>query len=350
MVQASPFVIELLEKIAAPFVTAIEEVSAGTAISDPEIATLLAQMLGQSVQASILLGSNMTLPTEEAQADSARLALTTLAGSIIAAFYRKNEKVPEEADVKRIVKSLQAVLPFSENFAAVSEQSSRLSLLGQDTLLFDELQLDLVLMQIMTPVILAIAEFSFGQSETKLLQEIIGKLKTHAQSLVTLSDNNNKLGEMMILKSLAQIYAQCHLVEIKRLMQVSDENRSELSLEGVWGLFDKRLAMVELIAGLSNPERDSVSEGQKSPPPVQLSEATVPSTPPPSEAKSSGGGPMSFFTPPSDSTEKETPAPTEEKAEIEAVASAEPEAEKKSNNGGGPMSFFKSEEKLIDDS
>jgi hypothetical protein len=260
--------------------------------------------------------------------------------------------------VKRIVKSLQAVLPFSENFATVSEQTSRLSLLGQDTLLFDELQLDLVLMQIMTPVILAIAEFSFGQSETKLLQEIIEKLKTYSQSLVTLSDNNNKLGEMMILKSLAQIYAQCHLVEIKRLMQVSDDDRSELSLEGVWGLFDKHLAMVELIAGLSNPERDNASEAQNPvPPPVVQSPEVIPPAPPPSassdfppsEAKSGGGGPMSFFTPPSDSKEKEAPVATEEKGETEIAPPPAPKTEKKGNSGGGPMSFFKSEDKSSDD-
>ena len=281
MTQSSVFIIELLEKIGVPFVGAVEAVSAEQPIADDGAAKVLAQMLGQAVHASIGLSESITMPTDESDADSARMALASLTGPIVADFYQRNKRLPEAADIDRIVKSLQAIIPFADNFSGATGQASRLALLGKETVLFDELQINLVMAQIMTPVINAIAEFPFGQTEVKLLQDVIAKLQNYATDLGKLSGDGSKLAEIMILKSLAEIYAHCHQAETNRLMQTDDATRVELSLDGVWTLFDKRLAMVELAAGVSDSMRGEVqSSGSVTPTPEIPAAPDAPVQPP----------------------------------------------------------------------
>ena len=318
MVQSFSFIIELLEKIGVPFVGAVEAVSVDKKTEDTEAAKMMAQMLTQAVQAGIGVSESITMPEDVGEADSVRLALTTLTGSVIADFHRQHKRLPEAADIEKIVKSFQTVLPFAENFSGAASQSSRLSLLGKNTLIFDETQIGLVIAQIMTPVMNAIHEFPFGQPETKLLQEVLAKLQAYAGDFAKVAGDGSKLGEIMILKALADIYTTCHRAETERLMKADDAVRAELSLDGVWKLFDKRIAMIELVAGLNDSRRTEpvstttdnvtptsttqevtpapVAPSMPEPPPTQ---PAVPVTPSPAQqvppAAAAGAGPMGFF-------------------------------------------------------
>ena len=366
------FTLGLLEKIGAPLVSAIE-VTASSASESGEIdtSTILAQMLGQSVQASISLSASVEMPTEEAAADSARLGMAGLVASVIADFYRAHKRVPNETDMGRIVKALQSVAAFGENFQTAQDQASRLALLGQDTLLFDALQVNLVVMQIMTPVMNAITEFPFGQSETKLMQEVSDKLQTYAQDLVKLTGDTSKLAEMMTLKSLAQIYAQCHLSETERLMKASDEARASVTIESVWTHFDKKLAMAEVMVGINDSARGTQNAGTDSAgvaPAVATPEAPVTATAQPAQPlaqvapvaeppPAAGGSPMGFFKPKTEGAEAPvatapvaaTPPPAQAQPPAQAPATAPPPVAPARTPppatapaaAGGPMSFFK---------
>jgi len=331
------FTLGLLEKIGTPLVSAIESVSATQSEAvEADSSTILAQMLGQAVQMSIGLSPSVEMPADEAEADSARLGLAALAASIIADFYRAHKRVPAEADIGRMVKSLQSVSAFGENFAAAKDQGSRLALLGQDTLLFDVLQVNLVTMQLMTPVMNAIAEFPFGQVETKLLQDVLAKLQNYAQDLLKVTNDTSKLSEMMVLKSLAQIYAECHAGEIDRLMKASDEARASVTIDSVWARFEKRLGMAEVMAGINDGASGTQGAGTSAvapavtapvtpvaQPPVQAPPAQQPPPVQQEAAPAAGASPMGFFKPKTGGAE----------APAQVV---EPSTE-----GGGPMSFFK---------
>ena len=355
MAQNSKFAIQLLEKIGAPLAAAIESVPLKGEDADVESAKLMAQMLGQAVQVSIALNNSLGVTESEEQADSTRLALAALAAPLLAGFYRQNERVADDQDIKRIVKSLEAVLAFAENFTPAAEENSRLATIDHDSPLFDETQASLVVLQSMTPVIQAIAEFPFGQSETKLMQEVSDKLKAKAADIN--GSSGNKLGELMALKALAQLYADCHAAETARLASASDENRGELSLDPVWAAFDTKVAMVETIMGTESGataggETPQPAAQESAPPPaeapVEKTEAPAPADPP----AETSSGPMGFFKPGA-KTEQPPPAaetppvPQVEETKAEAPPppadqpSEPPAAEPPSGAPGNPMGFFK---------
>jgi len=230
MVQNSKFALRVLEKIGAPLAAALEAHVPDGDDRDVESAKLMAQMMGQAVQISIALNASLNIVENEEQADSTRLALAALSAPLIAEFYRQNGRVPEDQDVKRIIKSQEAVMAFAENFTAADEGKSRLTTIEHDAPLFDQTQMSLVILQTLTPVISAIFEFPFGQSENKLLQEVSDKLQKDADSIVA-KNSNDDLGKVMVIKALAEIYAECHRSETARLASASDEKRGELSMD-----------------------------------------------------------------------------------------------------------------------
>ena len=369
MVVNPKFAIKILEKIGAPLAAAIEAVPLKGDDTEVEAAKIMAQMMGQAVQISIALNASLNInDSDEGQADSLRLALAALAAPLLADFYRQNERVPEDQDIKRIIKAQEAVLAFAENFSAAAEEKSRLATIDHDAPLFDETQVSLAVLQSLTPVIAAIAEFPFGQSETKLLQDVAEKLKTDAAEIA----KSGKLGEVMAVKALAQLYADCHRTETQRLASASDENRGELSLDPVWDAYRTRFAMVEAVMGAE--AGTGVQQGASALAPVaetpavspvqeQAPAAAVPpadNTPPAVSAPS--GSPMGFFKPGANQAETPAPpaAPTAPPAQEQAPAAAAsaapadntPPAAPSENkaSAANPMGFFKPGAKKEDDS
>lgn len=393
MTQNPRFAIQILEKIGAPLAAAIELSPPDGDDQGVESAKVIAQMLGQAVQVSISLSTALDLKESEEQADTTRVALAALAAPLIASFYEKNTRVPEEQDIKRMTKSLESVLVFAENFTAASNEASRLSTIDHSNPLFDEAQVLLVMLQAMTPVIAAVSEFPFGMSETKLVQDVSEKLQKDAAEIAA-GSGNGKLGEIMVFKSLANIYANCHLFETSRLLGNSEESRDNLSIEPVWDHYEMKIEMVKALAGFDMAGQAGAGgfgvapmpeeQPAEAPEPPPLEPATAPESPPaqpqpsepppqPAQAPASGG-PMGFFakkdtaeapplepeqapaaeTPP----EQLAPAPQEPPPQPPEQPPAEPPPAKENppqpasppaSGDGGPMSFFKPGSKPADD-
>lgn len=386
MVQNSKFTIQLLEKIGAPLAAAIESVALEGGDQDEQAAKIMAKMLGQAVQISISLNSSFNIVEDEAQADSTRLALASLAAPLLADFYRQNESVPEDQDIKRLTKSLESVVAFADNFGAAEEEKSRLTTLDVDAPLFDKTQSALVVMQAMTPAIMAVGDFSFGQSEAKLIQEITNKCEAKAAEIAKKVNLGDKLSELMILKALAALYAECHTSETQKLASQSDaSDRGELSLDPVWDRFATRVAMIEAVMGIESPGVSSVTAGNQTPepakaetpaqatvtpPPVEAVATPAPAAAPPSDANNPPAGPMGFFkkpdaaspaTPPAEpaapvAAPQEPPppppaqpveAPAEVPAEVSETNAAQSSAA--ADVPSSPMGFFKPGAKKADD-
>lgn len=311
MVQNSKFTVQLLEKIGAPLASAIESVPLDGDDTDVQAAKIMAQLMGQAVQISIALNTALNVVEDGAQADSTRLALASLAAPLLADFYRNKERVPEDQDIKRLTKSLEAVIAFADNFSAAEDEKSRLATIDHDAPLFDKTQSTLVVMQAMTPALIAIGEFSFGQSETKLTQDVAGKIEAAAKDIAQKTNLTDKLSELMIVKALAALYADCHQSQTQKLANdSSDEARGELSLDPVWEAFGKKVAMIETVMGIevqaNVPSGDAVAPAVAAAP-VVTAEASAPQAPPaaaPATATPSSppSNPMGFFKKPDTET------------------------------------------------
>jgi hypothetical protein len=364
----SKFAVQLLSQIGAPLMEAVNEASAGNEGAQEQAAQIMAQLLGQAVQMGTQLSNAIGIEEDTVQADTTRVAVTSLCAPLIAKFYTQNKKVPAEDDTKRMVQSLEGILSFGENFSPASSAQSRLQTLGHDVVLFDNSQPALVMLQAMVPVINAVEEFPFGQAPRKLVQEITGKLEARAQDIAQQQGNADKLHELMIFKSLAGLYAQCHLDEIKRVSENSAESRDNLSLDPVWEHFETKVSMVETIMGLEGSSQDAqsvaspVPEEQVQPQaPVESAPTPTSSTPPPMATQeappaAASGGPMGFFKKPKegDAVPAETSSAAPQEAETTAVPPTQQtvSADESATDTppSNPMGFFKPGAKKADDS
>ncbi|MCI5060396.1 MAG: hypothetical protein MRY79_04915 [Alphaproteobacteria bacterium] len=351
--------VQILEKIGAPLAAAIDcVVSASDGDEEVKSAEDMAKMLSQAVEMSIHLSQALDIKGEEEEADSIRVALAALVAPLLGEFYRQNNQVPDEAGIKRLNESFEAVLAFAENFKSAQDQKSRLVTLTGEAPLFDDTQTTLVTLQALTPVMNAIAEFPFGQPEKKLLQDVAGKLEDYADDMAekALLDKEDKLSRLLIFKALAQIYAACHRAETARLTQQNNgEDAGAPSPDVVWEAFALRLAMVEAVIVPGAGEEQEVApapvldvsaetDAQSGEPQQQEAPAAAP---PPAD----GGGPMGFFKPgakPADTPAEtgEAPEPPTEPPATPPPSAPPPAAEETdappaSPPSGNPMGFFK---------
>lgn len=292
MAARSLFLIQLLQKMGAPLMAAINA-RAEQGDTQPKEAAVLASLLSESVQSGIALSQAMNLKTEDGDPDAIRVALSALSAQLIAENYKATGRVPAEADRQKMTKALESIIVFSDNFAPAAEHAQRLQTLDDAPVFFDPVQAGLYSMHALLPVISAIGEFSFGQSESRLVQDVAARLGARAaQTQGKLGPSSNKMAELVLLQAFAALYASCHRAQTSALKQSGGDGAS---LESVWAAFDKQAAMLDVLVGAMGGE-DAAGGGSGSgtvKPNMETSAPPAPSAPP---AQTSGGGsPMSFF-------------------------------------------------------
>lgn len=314
----SQFLLQLLEKLGAPLMRAVNTHAVNPDTTGQQEAQTIAALLSETVKISISLSQSMHLKPEDGDADSIRVALAALAGNLVADSYQQSGRMPGEADSRRIAGALESVLAFSGNFAPAAQHAPRLQTLAGTAPFIDPVQAELYAMNALVPVISAVAEFPFGQQETKLIQEISGKLSERAkmlrEKLANISgEADAKMAELVILQSLANLYASAHRAETARLKAMSEEARSGgLSLDPVWTVFDRQLAMLEVLINASagnaasgrggggkKPAVETPAEEAPSQPSVVEQQVAAPPAETPAQAEAAlakpAGNPMSFF-------------------------------------------------------
>ena len=303
----SQFKIQLLEKLGAPLMRAM---SMQGASANTDTAQAIAAMLSESVKISIYLTQVMKLTPEDGDADAIRVALATIAGDLVADAYGQTGRTPTDADAQKIAKALESVLAFSDNFAPATEHAQRLQTLGGNVPFIDPMQTSLYAMAALSPVISAVAEFPFGQQETKLIQDISAKLAERAKALQgTLADEplplaEGKVAELVILQSLGQMYAAAHRAETARLRTLPEDQRGgELSLQPVWDSLDRQIAMVEVLLSSMSGEGNlgsgrggkGVKPAAEAPAEEAPAQPAAPAAQAPAAPPAKPANPMSFF-------------------------------------------------------
>ena len=208
------------------------------------------------------------------------------------------------------------------------------------------------------------------------MQEVAVKLEEKAAQLT--GDEKNKLGQILVLKSLSTMYAYCHRAEVNK-MSGGDNEGAAPSMTPVWEAFEKRAMMMQALVG-RDVQPTSVDGDSVAPPPepVQEQQATPPEAPqqtaaqpeqpqqvtsapaqpkPPAPTAPAGAGPMGFFKPGANKSTATT-APAAEKEAPSQQAPSQPAETKpeevaktkdatannfdnKSAPPSNPMGFFK---------
>lgn len=291
------FILQLLQKLGAPLMAAVNAHSQG----EEQDAQTLAALLSESVKISISLSQAMNLKADDGDSDAIRVSLATLAAGLIADSYAQHGRVPGEQESRRISKALESVIVFADNFAPAAEHAKRLQTLEDAPPFIDPVQTNVYAMHALIPAIIVISEFSFGQPVTRLIQDVSERLGAKAKELVAaLGADGSAMGEMVVLQALGKIYAGAHRMETERLKGTDDTNAA--TLDGVWKSFDVQISMVDVLLksmGGSAATAGGGSSGGVKPTPAAAAEAAppppppAPETPPPSPA--APANPMAFF-------------------------------------------------------
>ncbi len=336
MSQRNRFQAQMIERLGGPLMAAVTSV--GTAAGDGQapgrVAATMAELLTRSVQFGIALSAGMDLKGSDEYADAIRLALTALAGGLVAEIYRQTGAVPAEADLRKWLPALEAVLIFSDKFAPSADAIMRLDRLQPGGGPVDENQAIMQYMQAFVPVVTEIGAFSFGRQDKKLIQDVADRISNRAEAMAErlfagAGDAEGLQLKLGTARALACVYVECHRAEKKRLQEMTDSQRAALAgaggalpLDTLWAAFEQRAAMLEILSeGLfgdggkaagtqggpmppAKPAAASVASqataATVSPPPAALQQVPVPPPVSVPEASPPAGGPanpMGFFKP-----------------------------------------------------
>ncbi len=331
----SAFLLQVLEKLAAPMVAAISEVSVRQSlIPDPSQpnamrpeAEQVAGLLTKSTQLSIGLSALMDMKNSESEADSLRLALTSLASPLMSNIYRLAGRAPTDSEIARVSDAMGAAMAYSNNYAAAGDATIRMAQIDADFFPSDDSQVSLLYMSALLPVVNSIMAYSFGQPEKKLVQEVTERLVRESKFLrakmfpkIPEASQAAAKADLAILRMAGSIYSQCHFAEMAKLMATEDQVRQGMAptMTALWQSFILRMQMLEilgdaLIPGLRRTVDDMVGRsgggsntggstsggGVKPAAPVVAVEqkpalAAVPPVEQPTSSENKGS-PMSFF-------------------------------------------------------
>lgn len=322
------FLLQVLEKLAAPMVAAISEVSVRQSlIPDPSKpgamrpeAEQVAGLLTKSTQLSINLANLVDMKADESEADSIRLALTSLASPLMSNVYRLAGRAPTDAEIQRISEAMGAVVSYSDGYRTAADANVRMSQIDADFFPSDDTQVSLLYMSALLPVVNSIMAYSFGQPEKKLVQDVTERLVRESKFLRAKMFPEIPEGSMAakadlaLLRMAGLIYSQCHFAEMAKLMATEDQVRQGMAptMTALWQSFILRMQMLEilgdaLIPGIrrtvsdmvgsrsSGEESGSVKPTVTSPPPLSVVPSSVSAEESSKDKPSGSASPMSFF-------------------------------------------------------
>ncbi len=258
----------IMHDIGLPVIQGIVEVALDK--SEEKVVEDVTQLLKKTIDNAEEIKDLLDLLEDEEKDISVRLNLATLSCHIIAAYYNKLGRLPTEAELRKSVSSVDLLLTFSENYIPMDrldgvfpEHIRGLSPLSRTVA-------NLVYLKYYVPLVEAVAEFSFGQAEVKMIQNVSEKLQVFASDLTRhlmgddIPEYEKRSSELLILSSLVPLYCSCHNREKARIMGLSDSERSketsDKQIENIWKLFDKRMSMLTLLAKHIMPDHFSDSD------------------------------------------------------------------------------------------
>lgn len=246
----------IMHDIGLPVIQGIVEVAQDK--PEEKVVEDVTQLLKKTIDNAEEIKSLLDLLEDEEKDVSVRLNLATLSCHVIASYYQKNKRLPTESELKRSVSSIDLLLTFSENYIPMDRLDGVFpeNLRGLSPL--SRTVANLVYLKFYVPLIDVVSEFSFGQTDTKMIQVVSEKLREKAMHLTNalmgdgISEHEQKSSELLILSSLIPLYCSCHNKEKERIMALDEKTRnkekSETQIENIWKIFERRIEMLTLLA------------------------------------------------------------------------------------------------------
>jgi hypothetical protein len=150
-------------------------------------------------------------------------------------------------------------LNFSENFGDRDKAVKRIENLFGDQLIVDEFQMFAHTVNLYTPIINAVNNYSFGRNENQMIKETIQQLQQRTnivrEALFHNMDNesDNPLLEITLQRTLVDFYVSAHESETAYILTLSPaeleryptDSMGYLSTENVWLGVDRCLGMLD---------------------------------------------------------------------------------------------------------
>lgn len=269
MRQRTEFGLLMLQQIGLPLLRSLA--SANDASQDAaKESSALADLLRRSGEYGTQIEKSLDLDPGEEKNKPLRIALTALGAQTLALYKEQNGKLPGDNEAKRIFSALEPVLTFADRFVPDEQSIVRLRGLSADFALLDGQQLQLQQIMAFLPVLQAVAAFSFGQPETKLVKEIGERLSAWASAFrerlfgAHLDPQEAKIIDLIFLRMLAALYADCHVAETERLTKAPSAPGGGDGMKAVWAAYELRASMLETLAGTFLPR----ARQEQAPPPA----------------------------------------------------------------------------------
>lgn len=314
MDQRTQFLLQVLEKIGSPLTMAVAAVPGNQTGTE---AQRVAELLNKSVQLGLALADGMNV-RDESQADGVHLALAAFAGPLVAGQYMTSGgRVPGDLEIRRMAGALQAVLTFADNFTPAADTTLRLQNNEPGSDSADESLIHVQMMNAFAPMLQAVAQYTFGRQENKLVQDIAGRITDRAETMradifgADLPVKQARRIDLVLVKMMSGIYAGAHMGEMARLMSLSEQDRAGamatpggVSMDSIWTAFDRQVAMIRILGEQVIPAQSTTGSAQsgggvspmknmeKQPPVLPSSIVAQAATADPVPAT---GNPMAFF-------------------------------------------------------
>jgi hypothetical protein len=245
-------------QIATPLLQAVLEVqnAAGDGGGDASSrvqaqAANLSQLVDSGVDLARHLGSGLGA-TPDSLDDWVRWALAGSSSQCVASYYRATAKPMPSAEAEKFVGLLQDMMA---KFRALGP-------VGSENVANTAGTFRAKMMEALSPVVGAVAQYAFGRSEHVLVAEIAERLLKAADQVTrslapgSCSAQEWRLLCWSVLKSAAQLYTECHYGEADRLWYMNPDERAayfaqhgnQVPMDRVWQAFNQRLSLIATLA------------------------------------------------------------------------------------------------------
>ncbi len=249
----------MLQKLAAPLLAAVCEVSPTAGQDEATIANAsntIEELADRVAQLSESIAANLGASGQGAD-DWARWAVTGAASQCVAAHYRASGRPLEMAEADAVVALL----------LKLEQKLPQLHSADDDVPANSLATFRARMLEALSPVVGAVAQYAFNRQEHALLADIAERLVlatdqlTRALAPAGCSAAEWRTLAYSFLKAAGQLYTESHYAEADRLLYMNPEERAAyftqhgnvVPMQRVWQLFDQRMAMLATLAAYVDP-------------------------------------------------------------------------------------------------
>lgn len=242
----------VLHGVALPLVTAVINSSSGQ--NEDQAIDHVSGLLTKASEAVRQIDEESALSEKPLNDLNDRMDLLAACCHILADDYLQHDALPSEAELKRHVDCINALLISRHTNIETDEKR--------------ENGLRLAYLEGYAPLIKAVHGFSFGQAESKMIQNVSQHIEDAADAIThkVYGTNVNEFAKHHIRSALIALYAACHTKEVHRIMKLGEHQRdnenNENQVKTIWTDFELHKEMISVIAETMRaeniPKRDDV--------------------------------------------------------------------------------------------